>query len=138
VITYASDLDSLDDSSLRGFFVGWPAPPSAAQHLAALRGSHRAVLARDSVAGNVVGFVNLISDGVLTAFVPWLEVLPEYQGQGIGTELMRRVLAHAEADGFYSVDLACDPELRPYYERLGMRPLQGMGMRYYGALRAGA
>ena len=136
MIAYDSDLVGLDVSSLQGFFVGWPTPPSAAQHLAALCGSHQAVLARDSVTGRVVGFVNLISDGVLTAFVPWLEVLPDYQGQGIGTELMRRILAHAKAAGFYSVDLACDPELRPYYERLGLRPLQGMGMRYYGALHA--
>ena len=45
----------------------------------------------------------------LTTFIPWLEVLPEYQRQGIGDELMRRVLA--DTDRFYSVDLVCDAEL---------------------------
>ncbi|WP_201776199.1 GNAT family N-acetyltransferase [Streptacidiphilus melanogenes] len=135
MITYDTDTAALDTSDLQGFFVGWPSPPSPARHLAVLRGSHLAVLARDSGTGRVVGFVNLISDGVLTAFVPWLEVLPEYHGQGIGSELVRRVLAAAEAEGLYSVDLACDPGLRPYYERLGMRPLQAMGVRNYDALR---
>jgi GNAT superfamily N-acetyltransferase len=77
--------------------------------------------------GRVVGFVNMISDGVLTAFIPWLEVLPSFQGQGIGTELMRRVVA--EASHLYSIDLTCDESLRPYYERLGMAALTGMGLR---------
>ena len=39
------------------------------------------MLARDD-AGRVVGFVTAISDGVLSAYIPLLEVLPEYQGAG--------------------------------------------------------
>src|SRR5690349_13396956 len=101
VISYTTDVSSLTEADLAGFFVGWRAPPSAAQHLAVLRGSYRVVLALEE--GRVVGFVNMISDGVLTAFVPWLEVLPSYQGRGIGTELMRRIVA--EAAHMYSVDL---------------------------------
>lgn len=77
--------------------------------------------------GRVVGFVNMISDGVLTAFIPWLEVLPEFQGQGVGTELMRRIVA--ETGHMYSVDLVCDESLKPYYERLGMTALTGMILR---------
>ncbi len=50
--------------------------------LAALRGSFRAVVAIDDSSGRVAGLVNTISDGVLTAFIPWLEVLPDYQGHG--------------------------------------------------------
>jgi ribosomal protein S18 acetylase RimI-like enzyme len=41
----------------------------------------------------VVGFINAISDGLATAFLPWLEVLPDYQGRGIGRELTKRMLA---------------------------------------------
>ncbi|ANZ43538.1 GNAT family N-acetyltransferase [Lentzea guizhouensis] len=124
-MTYTSDVSDLTEGDLAGFFAGWPQPPSAAQHLAVLRGSYRAVVARDD--GRVAGFVNMISDGVLTAFVPWLEVLPEHQGRGIGAELVRRILA--EGAHLYSIDLVCDEELRPYYERLGMTALTGMGVR---------
>jgi hypothetical protein len=42
-----------------------------------------------------------------------VEVRPEYQGQGIGGELMRRILDGT--DRFYSVDLLCDTALVPYY-----------------------
>lgn len=122
MISYKTDAGDLSEDDLAGFFVGWPTPPSPAQHLAVLHGSYRVVVARSQ--DTVVGFVNMISDGVLTAFIPWLEVRPEFQGRGIGTELMRRVLA--EAEHLYSVDLVCDEELRPYYERLGGVALTGM------------
>ena len=58
-----------------------------------------------------------VGDGVLTAFLPMLEVLPAYRGRGIATELVKRAFARLE--GRYSVDLVCDPELVPFYERLG-------------------
>lgn len=130
MISYRTDLHGLTESDLAGFFVGWPKPPSPAQHLAVLRGSYRVVIARSG--DDVAGFVNMISDGVLTAFVPWLEVRPEFQGQGIGAELMRRIVA--EAAHLYSVDLTCDDALRPYYERLGMTALTGMGLRNRAAI----
>lgn len=74
----------VQEDMLHGFFVGWPRRPSARQHLPVLRGSYQSVVAIDDAHGRVVGFVNMLSDGVLTAFIPWLEVLPGYQGQGIG------------------------------------------------------
>jgi ribosomal protein S18 acetylase RimI-like enzyme len=133
MISYTTDLSGLTEDQLDGFFVGWPSPPTPAQHLAVLRGSHKSVVAREGDDGRVVGFVNMISDGVLTAFIPWLEVLPDYHGQGIGTELMRQVLAGTEH--LYSIDLVCDEPLRPYYERLGMRPVPGMALRHWDALK---
>jgi GNAT superfamily N-acetyltransferase len=129
---YRDDLDGVTAGHLEGFFVGWPAAPTPEQHLAALRGSHRVVVARAAGDPRVVGFVNLISDGVLTGFVPWLEVRPEHQGRGVGTALMRRVLEHT-AD-LYSVDLLCDAPLQPYYERLGMTPVPGMAVRNHRVL----
>jgi ribosomal protein S18 acetylase RimI-like enzyme len=132
MIVYSSDLSGLAENDLGGFFVDWPTPPTPTQHLAVLRGSYRAVVARESDSGRVVGFVNMISDGVLTAFIPWLEVLPEYHGRGIGTALMQQVLADTEH--LYSIDLTCDEPLRPYYERLGMRAVTGMAVRHWDAL----
>jgi hypothetical protein len=84
VIYYTDDLTSVREDMLHGFFTGWPRRPSVGQHLAVLRGSYRSVVAIDDAHGRVVGFVNMLSDGVLTAFTPWLEVLPGYQEQGIG------------------------------------------------------
>ena len=132
MIYYTDDLASVREDMLHGFFVGWPRRPSAARHLAVLRGSYRSVVAIDDADDRVVGFVNMLSDGVLTAFIPWLEVLPGYQEQGVGGELMRRILDGT--DRFYSVDLVCDAELIPYYERFGMRGLTSAMLRHPAAL----
>jgi GNAT superfamily N-acetyltransferase len=69
---------------------------------------------------------------VLSAYVPLLEVLPEFQGRGIGSELVRRAL---ELVGDrYMVDLLCDEELVPFYERFGLRRAVGMALRNRDAL----
>ena len=120
-VGYLDDPRLLTAAQLRGgFFEGWPSPPSAERHLAILQGSEVAIVAVDAVTADVVGFVTAVGDGALSAFIPLLEVLPDWRGRGIGSELMRRVLARL--GGRYAVDLVCDPELVPFYEALG-----GMG-----------
>jgi ribosomal protein S18 acetylase RimI-like enzyme len=132
VITYDTSLDGLRAQDLDGFFVDWPAQPSPERHLRLLHGSDHVVLARDAETGRVVGFATAVGDGVLSAFIPLLEVLPAFQGRGIGSELVRRVLARLE--GTYMVDLCCDEERASFYERFGMQRLVGMGLRDRAAL----
>ena len=127
---YTDALDQILPDHLQGFFVGWPNPPAPEKHLKLLKQSDYAFVAVDETTGMVVGFINAISDHVLSAYSPLLEVLPSYQGQGIGTELVRRMLAKLEQ--FYMVDLLCDPDLQPFYERLGMMRSTGMLKRNYG------
>jgi ribosomal protein S18 acetylase RimI-like enzyme len=83
----------------------------------------------------VIGYINAVSDGLHSAFIPQLEVLPEYRKRGIGGELVRRMLDQLR--DFYSIDLICDEEIQPFYERLGMRRAIGMLYRNYGR-QAGA
>ena len=75
MITYTNSLANLTADHLRGgFFVGWPHPPSPETHLRVLRGSAYVVLALDGE--QVVGYITAITDGVLAAYIPHLEVLP--------------------------------------------------------------
>lgn len=127
MIVYTNSLEGTNAPQLQGFFVGWPNPPSAETHLRMLSGSDDVVLAVDDESGTVVGYVTAISDGVLTAFIPALEVLPAFQGQGIGTELMRRMLDRLGT--LNAVDLLCNVEAQPFYTRLGMMRATGMAMR---------
>ena len=127
MIAYTDSVKRISVDNLRGFFVGWPNPPSPQTHLRLLANSDHVVLAVDDETGNVVGFVTAISDGVLSACIPLLEVLPAYQRHGIGRELMRRMLD--KLDGLYKVDVTCDRELEPFYARFGMIPAPCCMMR---------
>jgi ribosomal protein S18 acetylase RimI-like enzyme len=127
MIRYQSGLHGIEPVHLQGFFEGWPDPPASATHLRILRGSSVVALAVDETTDRVVGFVTALSDGVTSAYLPLLEVLPAYRGRGIGSELVRRVLL-ALGD-LYMVDVACDPGVLPFYERLGFRPMTGAGFR---------
>ena len=99
--------------------------PSPERHLAILQGSSHVVLAEE--ADEIVGFVTAISDGVLAAYIPLLEVRRDRRGRGIGTELVRRLLV--ELERFYMVDVICDPDVAPFYERFGMIRVTGLVRR---------
>jgi ribosomal protein S18 acetylase RimI-like enzyme len=132
-VVYTTDVGEVAAADLEGFFGDWPVPPTPARRLEVLRGSDHVVLAREGERGRVVGFVTAISDGVLSAFIPLLEVLPDQRGRGIGSELVRRMLAELEA--FAMVDLVCDPELVPFYRRFELMLLSGMSLRRPHLLR---
>jgi ribosomal protein S18 acetylase RimI-like enzyme len=127
VIDYTTSLDGLEPHQLDGFFVGWRTPLSPETHLRLLAGSDHIVLAIDTTTGQIVGFITALTDGVQSAFIPLLEVLPAYQGQGIGQSLMRQMLDTLAA--IPNVDLLCDPDVVPFYERFGMHAGIGMALR---------
>lgn len=120
--------DSGDLKIGQGFFNGWPNPPSIEKHREILEKSYKAIVAVDEN-NTIIGFINFISDGVLSVYIPLLEVLPQYYNQGIGSELVKRMFK--ELEDFYMVDLLCDEDLQLFYEKLGMFKSQGMMIRNY-------
>ncbi len=129
MIHFTDSLEGISARLLQGFFVGWPDPPGPETHFLLLQHSDAIVLAVDGGTSSEVGFITAISDGTLSAYIPFLEVLPSYQGQGIGRELVRRMLEKLRE--FYMVDLMCNPELQGFYAQLGMRRATGMMIRNY-------
>jgi GNAT superfamily N-acetyltransferase len=129
-IRYTNSTEGIRPSELRGFFAGWPDPPSPETHRRLLAGSDEVVLAIDDEAGRVVGFITALTDRVLSAYVPLLDVLPEYQKEGIAKELMERLLA--KLGNLYMVDVVTDNDLEPFYERFGFKRTTAMSIRKRG------
>jgi len=129
MISYIYSAEEIKSEHLRGFFEGWPNPPGPETHLLILKQSHEIVLALDNDTGQVVGFVNAISDGVLAAYIPLLEVLPKYRKQGIGSELMERMLDRLR--NYYMIDLVCDPEMEQFYSRFKLNKGTAMMIRNF-------
>ncbi len=129
MIVYKTDLNGITKDQLKGFFVGWKDPLTPERHLEILQNSYIFVLAVDNEKNNVVGFVNALSDKLQFAFIPMLEVLPNFQNKGIGSKLMEIILSNLEH--IDCVDLTCDPELQPFYERFKLLRSRGMVIRRY-------
>lgn len=126
-IDFISDLKQINSDMLTGFFDGWNNPPDKTKLLKLLRNSAFVVIAIHN--GKVIGFINAISDKVVSAYIPLLEVLNEYQGKGIGSELVRRMLEQLK--DFYMVDVICDDDLQKFYEKCGFVKHTAMIKRNY-------
>ena len=127
MIKYIDDIDEIAITQLHGFFVGWKSPLTPERHYEILRGSTHFIIALDEYEDKAAGFITALSDGVLSAFIPLLEVLPKYKNRGIGSELLRRMLE--KLDNITNIDLTCDPDLQPFYEQFKMSRSSGMILR---------
>jgi len=125
--TYKSTTKGIKSEQLVGFFVGWTDPPSLETHLQILHDSAFVILTIDDKTNKVIGFVNAISDKILSAYIPLLGVIPKFQKQGIGKEPMTRMLD--KLNKFYMIDLCCDEQLKLFNQKLGLSPMQAMGKR---------
>ncbi|TSB46521.1 GNAT family N-acetyltransferase [Alkalicoccobacillus porphyridii] len=126
---YTDTIENVAEHMLHGFFTEFPNPPSPTTHLKLLHNSSYIILAIDASTQQVVGFITAISDNVLSAYIPLLEVLPDYQGKGIGTELLKQLLS--QLSHLYMIDLLCDAPLQAYYQRFGLQPAPAMMIRHY-------
>ncbi|WP_147822479.1 GNAT family N-acetyltransferase [Salidesulfovibrio onnuriiensis] len=81
----------------------------------AMRNSHRVCTAWHE--GRLVGLLNSLSDGVMNAYFQYMLVHPDYQQQGVGRGLMRRMLdgyAHLHRKALIAYDSAVG-----FYESMG-------------------
>lgn len=129
MIEYTDSVEEITTAMLIGFFKGWKKPHTPEGHLKILHNSDHIVLAIDRERNRVVGFITALTDDVQSAFIPLLEVLPDYRRQGIGSELVSRMLR--KLAGIPAIDLSCDPDVQKFYSKFGMIPSVGMSIRHY-------
>ena len=113
---------SIDDVLHLYQAVGWTNYTNQPQMLEqALSHSLAIYLARDGE--KIVGLVRLVGDGFSSVFVQDLIVLPSYQRQGIGSNLMKKSLA--DYKDAYQVQLATDESEKTlgFYRSLGFETL---------------
>ena len=111
----------LDDSLVENEVISlyranhWSSAEKPAQLLAALRNSHSLVTARDG--DKLIGLGNAISDGHLVVYYPHMLVHPEYQGKGVGRNMMQAL--QSRYAGFHQQMLVADGEAIEFYSALG-------------------
>lgn len=132
-LTYQTTSEGLTPDQFDGeFFDGWLDPPSPETLLRILQSSDHVVIAVRN--DKVIGFVTALSDGVLSAFITLLEVVPEEHDKGIGHSLINQLMD--DIGDLYMVDLVCDANLSRFYAELGFATATGMSRRNY-AMQSG-
>ena len=115
---YNTPINAKELADLRGA-VGWNRMESE------YRDAHLASFCHIAVYDGalLVGYIDCVSNGVTDAYIQDLIVHPAYQGNGIGTELMKRMLAYLKEKRIYMVSVIFEERLRPFYEKFGFGTL---------------
>lgn len=74
--------------------------------------------------GRLVGLINAIDDGEMTAYVHYLCVNPKVQGLGVGRELLKQIKEKYK-DYLYIILIAENEGLIEYYKKNGFRHIEG-------------
>lgn len=67
----------------------------------------------------LVGYIDSISNGVTDAYIQDLMIHPDYQKQGIGTELMNRMISFLKTQNIFMISVIYENSLSPFYKRFG-------------------
>ena len=80
----------------------------------------------------LVGFGRVVSDGKLHAMIYEMIILPEYQGQGIGRQILHLLVQKCLDANIRDIQLYCARGNRGFYEKYGFtaRPDDSPGMQY--------
>lgn len=76
---------------------------------------HIAVYENDKL----IGYIDSVSNGVSDAYIQDLMVCPDYQGKGIGTDLMDKMIEYLKKKRIYMISVVYEECLKPFYERFG-------------------
>jgi ribosomal protein S18 acetylase RimI-like enzyme len=94
-------------------------------HKRAFENSHTTVFIYHD--DQLIGFGRAISDGAYQAAVYDVAIVPEFQGQGIGTTIMRNILSRLPQCNFI---LYAAPGKEDFYRKLGWRKMK-TGMAFF-------
>ena len=129
MITYSIDKSDLIGLDISNFFEGWPEKPSNDILRRSIENATYVVLAIDSEKKRLAGYITALSDGVLSAYIPFLEVDRNYRERGIGHALVEKIVE--QLGHLYMIDLVCDKELASFYEEAGFESWHAMIRRNY-------
>ena len=115
-ITYLYD-KKVESNNIQDLFlsVNWPLGNKPDKLQRAFSHSDTVVTAWDG--DKLVGLINSIADGSLTAYIPYLLVNPNYQKQGIGEKLVRMIVS--EYESYERIVLLTEKDTVEFYRKCG-------------------
>lgn len=72
----------------------------------------------------LIGYVSVVSNGVLDGYIQDLIVRPDYQNSGIGTALMNKAINYLKEKKIYMISVIYGgEELKSFYEKFGFHTM---------------
>lgn len=114
-----SENKEFSQEELRDLFlsVEWSSGQYPVKLQVAMRNSHAVYSAWHE--GKLVGLINCLSDGVMTAYFHYMLVHPDYQGKQIGKTLMQKMLVKYES--YARKVLVGYNEKVEFYQKMGFK-----------------
>ena len=95
--------------------VGWNRMENAYKNPLLTSYYHIAVYEKETL----IGYIDCVSNGVTDAYIQDLMIHPAYQGRGIGTALMKRMIDDLKEKHIYMISVVFEEKLKPFYEKFG-------------------
>ncbi len=95
--------------------VGWDNRTGSFQE--ARKGLFACITARHR--DTLVGFIDILSDGIADAYLQDLMVHPQYRGNGIGSELVVKAIRYMQSVNVKCIQVTFQDDLRSFYEKFG-------------------
>ena len=106
--------------------VGWSAYTNAPEALR--KGFEQSLLVLAAYEDDeLAGIIRVVGDGATIVFVQDILVFPEYQRKGIGTALLKEVLARYSHVRQIELTTDSTPKTIAFYESIGFRKMEEMG-----------
>ena len=116
-IAWTDTLEGLDWEELSALYTAALGEKSAATLKTVFSNSRYHFFVRDD--GRLVGAGRALADGVDTSYVCDIAVLPDYQGSGLGKEIVSRLVASSR--GHKKIILYAVPGKEGFYRKFGFR-----------------
>jgi ribosomal protein S18 acetylase RimI-like enzyme len=119
-ITWDDSLTHVDWAELSALYLAAPLGHKPADKLQTVftNSAFRCFVYED---GRLVGVGRALADGADCAYICDVAVLPCHQGMGLGKEIIRRLVAHAE--GHSKIILYAVPGKEDFYQKLGFHKM---------------
>lgn len=118
LLTWSSTLDTIDWHELAALYRAAPLGQKTAEGLKiAFTNSMFRALARDD--GVLVGAGRVLADGIDTAYLCDVAVMPSHQGTGLGRQIVGQLVAASH--GHRKIILYSVPGKEPFYRKLGFK-----------------
>ena len=117
------DLRIVQSEVLRDLFlsVNWESGKYPERLVVAMQNSDSVFSAWDNE--KLVGLINILDDGIMTAYIHFLLINPEYQGKGIGKELLR--MTKEKYKDYLRVVLIAEDKEVGFYQNSGFEIFKG-------------